>query len=277
LSELEILLMLKYDDVFYLSTLITPFERKEIIKRIKQEYPKPKIVVSTQLIEAGVDISVHTVFRAFAPIDAIIQAAGRSNRYNEKELQGEVYIYEVEEMKKATSLIYGVDLIKKTKNVLKGSSEIEESAYLELIKSYFKEVRKQSDNTLSVYLEAMLKLEFEKVGQFALIKESKTESVFFQINETDVEDWNKFDDIYNNTNFNSRKKKQAFSKIKSKFYDFVINVPIPYGTNSIAFDNDSKPHGFYLSTLENPSKCYKYDSDDFTQNTGYEEVNVLSF
>lgn len=264
-------------DVFYLSTLITPFERKEIIKRIKQESKKPKIVISTQLIEAGVDISVHTVFRAFAPIDAIIQAAGRSNRYNEKELQGEVYIYEVEEMKKATSLIYGVDLIQKTKNVLKGSSEIEESAYLELIKSYFKEVRKQSDNTLSVYLEAMLKLEFEKVGQFALIKESKTESVFLQINEAAVDVWNQFDAIYDNINFNSRQKKQAFSKIKSKFYDFVINVPIPYGTNSIAFDNDLKPNGFYLSTLENPSKYYKYDSEDFTQNTGYQEVNVLSF
>lgn len=264
-------------DIYYLSTLITPFERKEIIKRIKQDSTKPKIVISTQLIEAGVDISVDTVFRAIAPIDSIIQAAGRSNRYDEKAYRGEVYLYDIKEMDKANGMIYGAALLLKTQNVLKNIDEVEENGYLNLIKNYFIEIRKQSDSRLSEYLENIAKLEFAKLGQFSLIEESKTESVFLQLNPKAVEVWNQFDEIYSNESLDSRSKKQAFSKIKSTFYDYVINVQIPRDKKSIVFDDDSKPHGFYLSTLENPTSCYNYDSEDFTKNTGYQEVNLLSY
>lgn len=264
-------------DIYYLSTLITPFERKEIIKRIKQDSSKTKIVISTQLIEAGVDISVDTVFRAIAPIDSIIQAAGRSNRYDEKTHQGEVYLYDIKEMDKANGMIYGAALLLKTQNVLKNIDEVEENEYLNLIKNYFIEIRKQSDSRLSEYLENIAKLEFAKLGQFSLIEESKTESVFLQLNPKAVEVWNQFDEIYSNESLDSRGKKQAFSKIKSTFYDYVINVQIPRGKRSIVFDDDSKPHGFYLSKFESPTKCYSYDSEDFTQNTGYQEVNQLSY
>lgn len=263
-------------DIFYLSTLITPFERKEIIKRIKQDSTKPKIIISTQLIEAGVDISVDTVFRAISPVDSIIQAAGRANRYDEKKQQGEVYLYDIEEMEKANGLIYGSILLMKTKNVLRGIEEINENGYLKLIRDYFIEIRKQSDNRVSVYLEAMLKLEFAELGKFSLIEESETESVFLQLNQDAVTVWNQFDAIYSDEGLDSRQKKQAFAKIKSKFYDFVINVPMPRSKTSIAFDNDLKIHGFYLSTLESPSKCYQYDSNDFAQNTGYQELTLLN-
>ena len=63
------------NDIYYLSTMITPYERKKIIALVKTKSKKRKIIVSTQLVEAGVDLSVDTVFRAIAPIDSIIQAA----------------------------------------------------------------------------------------------------------------------------------------------------------------------------------------------------------
>ena len=46
------------------------------------------IVVSTQLIEAGVDISFKNVIRDFGPFDSIIQVAGRCNRYGEYGILG---------------------------------------------------------------------------------------------------------------------------------------------------------------------------------------------
>lgn len=63
-------------ELYFLTTLITPYERKRIINRIKHNSKKQKIIVSTQLVEAGVDISLDTVFRQLSPIDSIIQWQG---------------------------------------------------------------------------------------------------------------------------------------------------------------------------------------------------------
>ena len=268
------------NDVYYLSTLITPFERKKIIALIKTKSEKRKIIVSTQLVEAGVDISVDTVFRALAPIDSIIQAAGRANRYDEKSQQGEVYIYEISEMIKATRLIYGSDLILKTKNVLKSVSVIEEKDYLALIKNYFKEVKKQSDSHLSVYLEGIENFNFKDVGKFSLIEERATDSVFLQLNVEAKKVWDEFTDIFNqpDTVMNMYEKKQAFTKIKSRFYDYVINIPIPIPKlkENIDFDSE-KQYGFYLSELQQPTRFYDYDAHNFSKNTGYKSMTALSF
>ena len=70
-------------ELVYLSTNILPIVRKERIKQIKNN-PSNKIIVSTQLIEAGVDIDLDIVYRDFAPLDSIIQTAGRCNRNNIK-------------------------------------------------------------------------------------------------------------------------------------------------------------------------------------------------
>jgi len=264
------------EDIYYLSTMITPWERKSIINLIKANSGKRKIIISTQLIEAGVDISVDVVFRAMAPVDAIIQAGGRANRYNEKLQQGEVHLYEIEEMRKATSLIYGPDLIQKTKNVLKGIDTIEEEFYLSLIQNYFKEVRKQSESHVSKYLSAICKFNFKDVGEFSLIEERKAESVFIQLNIQAKDVWERYVNIWEDPAFDIFQKKQEFAKIKSTFYDFVINVPVPINKKSIDFDNEMIS-GFYLSLFESPSRFYNYDKDDYTVNTGYQEINTLSF
>lgn len=262
-------------EIYYLSTLLTPHERKNIIKRIKEKKSgKQQVVVSTQLIEAGVDLSVDTVFRTLAPIDAIIQAAGRANRYNEKgDLGGKIYLYQVEEIAKATAMIYGSDLIQKTKNVLKQISEIEESNYLQLIEDYFKEVKIQSDNFNSKELDLLTNLKFEDLGNFSLIEETKSESVFVQLNEEAVKVWEAFTSIYSNDALSIREKRSAFAKIKAVFYDYVVNVPIPYGVKSISFDSE-QCYGFYISYLDNPSQFYSYNENDYTQNIGYKAVSA---
>lgn len=77
----------------HLSTLLTPKDRKEKIEYIKelQEENKKYIIVTTQLIEAGVDITSDLCVRDLAPCDSIIQSAGRCNRYNEID-KGKYYI-----------------------------------------------------------------------------------------------------------------------------------------------------------------------------------------
>lgn len=63
-------------------------------KLSERDNPFPHIVVSTQLVEAGVDISYRRLYRDFAPLDSIIQAAGRCNRSYEWGINaGEVLIW----------------------------------------------------------------------------------------------------------------------------------------------------------------------------------------
>ncbi|WP_338876718.1 CRISPR-associated helicase Cas3' [Spirosoma sp. SC4-14] len=256
-------------DVYYLTTLITPYERKRIIDRIKNyRGAKQQVIISTQLIEAGVDVSVHTVFRALAPLDSIIQAAGRANRYNEKEGISEVYLYAIAEMKRASGMVYGGDLLVKTANVLKSITEVDEHSYLELIEAYFEEVKKQADVLVSPELTALQALEFKKVGEFQFVEEQNTESVYIQLNEEAEQLWNQYIAISEKQELKPYERKREFALIKSRFYEYVVNVPVPRNDKSIVFDGE-KNHFFYVSYLQNPSTCYSYAPDDFRNNTGY--------
>ncbi len=71
-----------WHESYHLSTAMCPSHRKEVIKQIIEglSYGRKLLVVSTQLIEAGVDLDFPFVFRAAAPLESIIQSAGRCNR-----------------------------------------------------------------------------------------------------------------------------------------------------------------------------------------------------
>jgi CRISPR-associated endonuclease/helicase Cas3 len=79
--------------VCHLSTSMCPAHRMKILRGLKKRLSagKPTICVSTQLIEAGVDISFGSAIRALAGLDSIAQAAGRCNRNGEAEL-GRVHV-----------------------------------------------------------------------------------------------------------------------------------------------------------------------------------------
>lgn len=268
------------NELFYLTTLITPYERRRIIQKIKSNNKsKRQIIVSTQLVEAGVDISVDTVFRALAPLDSIIQAAGRANRYNEKEEVSEVYLYKIEELKILTSFIYGADLIKKTENVLKEFESIEENKYLELIQYYFEQVKDLSIYSENKFLKSLLALNFEETGNFQLIEDTKSESIFIGLNDEAKEIWRQFIQIKENFDLNPFEKKRQFAEIKTRFYDFVININIPKDAQYIGLPIEPK-YGFYYIDVDNQSKpIYNCNSDFSLNKEGYifEDIEVLTF
>lgn len=89
-------------ETYHLSTHMCPAHRLDVLRQIKicldPKNPKPVICVSTQLIEAGVDISFGSVIRYLTGLDSIAQAAGRCNRHNEQcPALGKVYIINPEE------------------------------------------------------------------------------------------------------------------------------------------------------------------------------------
>ena len=70
------------DGLFYISTNLCSAHRTKVLQKIKQRLDKnlPTKVISTQCLEAGVDIDFQYVLRAFGPATSIAQAAGRCSR-----------------------------------------------------------------------------------------------------------------------------------------------------------------------------------------------------
>ena len=87
------------ETLFHLSTHQCAAHRKAIFDTIKARLKnkEPVICISTQLIEAGVDISMACVIRALGGLDSIAQAAGRCNRHGEKEGKGQVWVLNLQE------------------------------------------------------------------------------------------------------------------------------------------------------------------------------------
>jgi CRISPR-associated endonuclease/helicase Cas3 len=83
-----------FTDIYHLSTNMCPAHRLNVLNIVKDRLAKkqPVICVSTQLIEAGVDIDFGTVIRYLAGLDSITQAAGRCNRNGRRSKLGKVYI-----------------------------------------------------------------------------------------------------------------------------------------------------------------------------------------
>ena len=85
--------------LFHLSTNQCAAHRKALFARMKQRLEKklPVVCISTQLIEAGVDISMACVIRALGGLDSIAQAAGRCNRHGENAGKGQVWVLNLQE------------------------------------------------------------------------------------------------------------------------------------------------------------------------------------
>ena len=79
---------------YHLSTLMTPCHRKAVLAEIRRRLKEglPCRVVSTSLIEAGVDVDFPLVFREEAGLDSILQAAGRCNREGRRPVSESVVI-----------------------------------------------------------------------------------------------------------------------------------------------------------------------------------------
>lgn len=92
---MELLEALDDPNALHLSTLLCGAHRRVMIEKIKEQLDtgEPCHVVSTQVVEAGVDLDFPTVFRAEAPLDAIIQAAGRCNREGRLSEPGRVVVF----------------------------------------------------------------------------------------------------------------------------------------------------------------------------------------
>ncbi|KXA97326.1 hypothetical protein AKJ38_01495 [candidate division MSBL1 archaeon SCGC-AAA259I14] len=107
-------------DTFLLNSTVLPSIKKEIVKMISETYEGDELIlVGTQSIEAGMDLSFNFVFRDLSTLESIEQVRGRCNRELEFE-KGNVYLMEVKQGDKADSeKIYQDWRLEETEKILK--------------------------------------------------------------------------------------------------------------------------------------------------------------
>jgi CRISPR-associated helicase Cas3 len=125
-------------DVFHLSTNLCAEHRRAVLDKVRARLKAGQScrLISTQCIEAGVDVDFPRVYRALAPLEAIAQAAGRCNREGRMNAQGclgEVIVFEPEEegdwrRRYPTHAYYQATEATRTLLALQGDLDINDSA-----------------------------------------------------------------------------------------------------------------------------------------------------
>lgn len=130
--------------IFHLSNNMCPAHRLEVLEKIRRfDVDKPHIIVTTPLIEAGVDLSVGAVIRSTTKLDSILQAMGRCNRNGELEEKGLIYIVNLDKELEKTDMLFevnrGKDISLSKIKKLSLDGKLEEIGSSEFLNSYFQD------------------------------------------------------------------------------------------------------------------------------------------
>ena len=182
------------------------------------------LLISTQSIEAGVDLDFDIGFREISPISSIIQTAGRVNRHFGA-TRGELYVFP--EISKFTNLIYG-DLYKVSGAILSDlkQKEVRESEILEISNLYFQKISNQLEN---LHIKSEIeKLEFENINQKIeeIMNDNYKQTIIIEPKENFIKDFEaKIFEIKNSPNekFTIR---DLFKNHIRKLSKFSINVTL---------------------------------------------------
>lgn len=174
----------------HLSTNMYPEHRREVLSQVRASLQKEnlQICISTQLIEAGVDISFRCVIRSLAGLDNIVQSAGRCNRNKELSMgyvflihmnKNEENVSKLAEIRKAQEAVWAVlDQFERNPNSLDNYLDSEKA-----IQMYFDKYYNQCENEMcypvtianvpTSIMELLTKnADFVKKGQTQILKQA---------------------------------------------------------------------------------------------------------
>ncbi len=175
---------LEGEGVYHLSTSMYPKHRRRILREIRERLQKNKkcILISTSLVEAGVDLDFQSVYRELAGVDSMIQAAGRCNREGLRPAkESKVYIFQFEGKENVLGQRQQIDV---AKSVIADNRDISD---MESITQYFEmlyHIKGDSLDKKKILDEFQNKrYNFAKVGKEFKLIEQDTKTIFINYEE----------------------------------------------------------------------------------------------
>lgn len=238
----------------YLSTNLINVDRKAVIEEAKELLKNkiPFVMVSTQTIEAGVDLDFDIGYRDLAQLESIIQVAGRINRSGNKGKHCPLYVFETENSK----LIYSIYKLDKTKELL--TDEIPENKYRDLVSKYYRILLDEDQSYDTEIYEAIKNLDYAEISKFHLIDDKNVRSVIIEKDDRITNLISQYCTLIKERKFDFDTKaelKQLFNKISNYTVDIRVNKLIkhkPWYFKDI-YDIDLD---FFIVPRENVSDYY---------------------
>ncbi len=256
------------NNIFLLTSAVAPIVRKYIIEKIKENSKKDikQIVVATQLIQAGVDISLEDGFEELAPIDLMVQSMGRRNRSAEKDDIGRADIIKIARVINGREFegfkIYNQYDMKQTIDILNDYKTLSEKEIYEygLLDRYY-----NAQVDIQKIDKEFKKLNFKNIDEnFVLIKDAPLSFSFFMpLDEYAKSLWQQLVELdirkkaIKKDRFfwkNMKEIESDYSKIKKDVSLYVVNQNFYYLeskkeiANNIITENFDNALGIYLAT-----------------------------
>ncbi len=200
---------------FHLSTLLCGAHRRDVLREVKQKLAagEPCRLVSTQVIEAGVDLDFPVVFRAVGPLDRIVQVGGRCNREGRITGGGRVAIFKsVEGGCPPGSYRVGTQL---AENLLE--SGVRELDHPELHRAYFRRLFENANTDSKSIQERRAALDFPCVAERFRMIPDETEPVLVKYASANGSQGAQFIEMARSGRVNPR-------ALMRKIQPFVVNV-----------------------------------------------------
>jgi CRISPR-associated endonuclease/helicase Cas3 len=245
----------------FLSSYVCPADRMERIHSLRDGQPEDCYVVTTQLIEAGVDIDCNTAWRDLAPLDSLIQVTGRVNRSDRRNTEPiTVVSLQNDNGRQYSSFIYGDLLLHATRAVFEQRSDtVEETDYSALATAYYAAVKAgKSNDKAKTALERFSSLDLTACGTVPLIKEDQPRaSVFVERNPRASAVLAAYQQC--RTLRNPWERHARWVAIKAGFLEFVINVPLRL-LNETGLPQLEESEFFYLLPADQLVQFYRGDT-----------------
>jgi CRISPR-associated endonuclease/helicase Cas3 len=197
--------LLPAENLFHLSALMCPRHRSDVLAKVKDalDSKQPCRLVSTQLIEAGVDVDFPVVYRALGGLDSVVQAAGRCNREGKHD-KGKVIVFRAQSKPPRGTPAIGLETMESLLRQYRGDVDITDPAIFE---EYFRILYSKLEKDIRGIQRERQELNFVATAEkFRIIEDGFSEAIVVPYEGSDE----RIDAVKKDLNRNTARALQPF-------------------------------------------------------------------
>jgi len=260
-----------FDEIFILSGTILEPRRKEIIKFLKERNDKNILLVTTQVVEAGVDIDMDIGFKERSIIDSDEQLAGRINRNSSKE-GNQLFLFEMERPK--AKIVYRGDKRLGVKDDEVLESKDFDRYYNQVIKKIIDNNETNYIENLNSYIDHIKNLRFSEAHIKIIDMESV--SVFVPWCNEAIKIWERYKRLIKNQELEFNAKQIEIKNIASEISKYTFSLAKYQGSGIENLEPYCKnEYGYLVIDPEHIAKDAEFDGHIIYTYTNGLDTKVL--